>query len=286
MDKRLEFIKTFLKINLGILIAASGLYFFLIPSSLAVGGVTGFAVVVNQVVPSLSIGLIMLLTNAVLITLAFFTLGKRFGGYTIYNSLALSGLISLFEVIFPLEGPIVEDLFLMLIYGITIQAVGLAIVFNQDASTGGTDIIAAIINKYFHIDIGKALFLADFLVAASATYVLGIRLGLYAFLGSILNSTIIDKVISGFNTRIKMVVISKEHEKIKDYITRDIKRGVTVLYGEGGYSKESRRVINTILSRREYVHVKNKIKEIDQNAFIWTSVVSEVFGEGFKLEVK
>ncbi len=275
-------LRSFLYMNIGILIISLGFHFFLIPADLAVGGVTGFAIIINNLVPNLSVGLLMLIANAVLIALSFVTLGKQFSGFTVYNSLAISGLVSLFELLMPMDGPIVEDTLLILIYGITIQAVGLAIVFNENSSTGGTDIIAAIINKYFHIDIGKSLFMADFLIALSASYIFGLEKGLYAFLGALLNSILIDKVIAGFNTKIKMVVVSEKHDEILDFITKDVNRGVTVLYGEGGFSKQPRKVINTLLSRREYITTKNRIREIDPKAFIWVSVINEVLGEGFK----
>lgn len=275
-------LRSFLYMNIGILIISLGFHFFLIPADLAVGGVTGFAIIINNLIPNFSVGLLMLIANAVLIALSFVTLGKQFSGFTVYNSLAISGLVSLFELLMPMDGPIVEDTLLILIYGITIQAVGLAIVFNENSSTGGTDIIAAIINKYFHIDIGKSLFMADFLIALSASYIFGLEKGLYAFLGALLNSILIDKVIAGFNTKIKMVVVSEKHDEILDFITKDVNRGVTVLYGEGGFSKQPRRVINTLLSRREYITTKNRIREIDPKAFIWVSVINEVLGEGFK----
>lgn len=275
-------LRSFLYMNIGILIISLGFHFFLIPADLAVGGVTGFAIIVNNLIPNLSVGLLMLIANAVLIALSFVTLGKQFSGFTVYNSLAISGLVSLFELLMPMDGPIVEDTLLILIYGITIQAVGLAIVFNENSSTGGTDIIAAIINKYFHIDIGKSLFMADFLIALSASYIFGLEKGLYAFLGAVLNSILIDKVIAGFNTKIKMVVVSEKHDEILEFITKDVNRGVTVLYGEGGFSKQPRKVINTLLSRREYITTKNRIREIDPKAFIWVSVINEVLGEGFK----
>lgn len=274
--------RSFLYMNLGVIIVALSFHFFLIPSDLAVGGVTGFAIVMSNLVPDLSVGTLMLLANTFLIILSFIFLGKQFSGFTIYNSLAVSTLVTFLEKTVPVSAPLVDDTLLILIYGIVIQAIGLAIVFNENSSTGGTDIIAAIINKYLNIEIGKALFAADFLIALSASRVFGFQKGMYAFLGAILNSVIIDKVIAGFNTRIKMVVISDKHEEISNMITTEISRGVTILYGEGGYSKEPRMVINTLLSRREYIIAKNKIREIDPKAFIWISVINEVLGEGFK----
>ncbi len=280
MKKKFD-MKSFLTINFGVIIIAMGIYYFLIPSDLAVGGVTGLAMVINSLFPRLPIGIIMVIFNIVLFVLAFIVIGPEFGGYTIYTSFLLSGIIYVLEIITPMNGPIIDDLLINLIYGILIQGVGMAIIFNKNTSTGGTDIIAKIINKFFHLDIGKSLFLADSIIVISATLVFGIELGLYALLGILINSAIIDKVIAGFNTRIKVAIISDMEPEISKFITRELERGVTLLYGVGGFSNSEKRIINTVVSRKEYLIIKNKVKEIDPRAFIWVSFVNEVLGEGF-----
>lgn len=274
-------IKSFLIISFGVLAVVLGLYFFLIPTNLAVGGVSGFAMVVNHIFPSLPIGLIMVSLNIILFILAFALIGRQFGGYTIYSSLAISGLIYLFEAFIPLDKPVVDDLMLNLIFGILIQGIGMALVFNQGTSTGGTDIIAKILNKFFHLDIGKALFLADFLIVLSAGLVFGIELGLYALLGILINSAVIDRVITGFNTKIEIAIISQKEREITKFIRDEIQRGVTLLYGLGGFSNSDMKVINTVVSRREYIRIRTFVKEIDPKAFIWVNFVHEVLGEGF-----
>lgn len=273
--------KSFAIMNFGVLIISLGLYFFLIPANLAVGGVTGFSIVVNKLFPIMPVGVIMIICNIVLFILAFAVIGPEFGGLTIYNSLLLSGLIYLFEIVFPMSKPFADDILINLIYGILIQGIGMAIIFNEDTSTGGTDIIAKIINKFTQIDIGKSLFIVDFLITLAAAFVFGLNLGLYAFLGALFNSAVIDRVIAGFNTRIKVAIISEKESEINRFITEEIKRGVTLLYGAGGFSNSDKRIINTVVSRREYMIIKNKIKEIDPKAFIWVSFVNEVLGEGF-----
>ncbi|HLS53317.1 MAG TPA: YitT family protein, partial [Tissierellaceae bacterium] len=148
-------------------------------------------------------------------------------------------------------------------------------------STGGTDIVAKVINKFFHLEIGKSLFLADFLIVLSAIYVFGIELGLYALLGIVINSAVIDNLITGFNTKIKVTIISKKEKQICKYITEKLDRGVTLFYGSGGFSNKDMRIINTVVSRREYIRIKDYVKEIDPQAFIWVNIVHEVLGEGF-----
>lgn len=274
-------IKQFLIINIGTIILVLGVYYFLIPANLVVGGVTGLAMVLNHLFPVIPIGIFMLVFNIILFILAFAVIGKDFGGYTIYTSLVISGMISVLEIITPLEAPLVDDMMLNLIFGILIHGVGMAMIFNQNTSTGGTDIIAKIINKFIHLDIGKSLLLADSLIVLSGALVFGLELGLYATLGAIINTVVIDKVIAGFGTRIKMVIISEKEREISRYITGEIVRGVTLFHGVGGFSNDDKKVINTIVSRKEYIKIKNKVKEIDPDAFVWMSFVNEVLGEGF-----
>ncbi len=273
--------KRFILINIGLIILALGLHFFLIPSNLAVGGTSGLAMVINSLIPSIPVGIILGIINSILFIVAFIIFGKEFGGYTIYTSLALSGLLSLLEVWIPMNMPYIDDLFINLVFGILITGIGMGIIFNENASTGGTDIIARMINKYSHIDIGKSLLLADFLITLFAGLVFGPRLGMYALLGVIINSLVIDKMIEGFNRKISMFIISNEFELINKYILEEMERGTTIYHATGGYSKEDKRIINTIVSRGEYIKIRDFIRAVDNRAFVSISHVTEVEGEGF-----
>lgn len=274
-------LKRFIYINVGLLIMTVGLYFFLMPSNLAVGGATGLAMILNYLIPSIPMGIILAALNVILFIIAFIAIGKDFGGYTIYSSFAFSAMIAIFEYIIPMKGPFTDDLFINLIFGILISGVGMGIVFNEDASTGGTDIIAKIINKYTGIAMGKSLLISDFLIVLFASFVYGARLGMYALLGIIINSFVIDKIISGFNVKMNMMIISKELDNINDFILNEIGRGTTIYVAIGGYSKEERRIINTIVSRSEYVRIRDYIRSVDNKAFISVSHITEVEGEGF-----
>ena len=219
--------KKFLWINLGIVIMTIGLYYFLMPSKLAVGGATGAAMVLSYIIP-VPMGIILGILNIILFITAFLILGKEFGGYTVYASLALSGMIAILEIITPMSKPFTDDLFINLIFGILISGVGMGIVFNHNASTGGTDIIAKIINKYTRMDIGKSLLVSDFFITLFAGLVFGARLGMYALLGIIINSFVIDRMIAGFNVKINMLIISNYFDDINSYILDDIGRGTTI----------------------------------------------------------
>ncbi|MTI46574.1 YitT family protein [Sporosalibacterium faouarense] len=274
-------IERFILINIGILTMAVGLYYFLIPANLAVGGVTGLAMVINKVFPVIPIGIIMTISNIILFALAFLIIGKEFGGYTIYSSFLLSGVIYLFEVISPMDKPIIDDIMINLIYGIIIQGIGMAIIFYQNSSTGGTDIIAKIINKFTHLDIGKALLSADFIITIFAGLTFGAKLGLYALLGVIINAYVIDNVIAGFSKKMNIMIISDKKEEINQYIIKTINRGTTLYYADGGFSKKKKNIINTVVSRKQYIKIKHYVQNIDPDAFITVGFVHEVLGEGF-----
>lgn len=272
--------KKFMWINLGIVIMTIGLYYFLMPSKLAVGGATGAAMVLSYIIP-VPMGIILGILNIILFITAFLILGKEFGGYTVYASLALSGMIAILEIITPMSKPFTDDLFINLIFGILISGIGMGIVFNHNASTGGTDIIAKIINKYTRMDIGKSLLVSDFFITLFAGLVFGARLGMYALLGIVINSFVIDRMIAGFNVKINMLIISNYFDDINSYILDDIGRGTTIYHASGGYSSDDKRVINTIASRSEYIKIRDFVKDIDDKAFISISYITEVEGEGF-----
>lgn len=278
----MKLFKDYLIVTIGTLVLTFGLSVFLIPADLAVGGITGFAMIVNRLFPSLSIGGVMLVSNVVLFILGFLLIGKQFGAKTIYASLALSGMIWLFEKLAPLNGPLVEDTFLNLFFGILIGGIGLAIVFNQNASTGGTDIIAKIINRFFNFEIGKSLLIADFLIVLFAMKIYGLEPGLYAMFGVIMNAFLIDNLIEGMNNKINVRIISSKSEDIKNFIIKELDRGATIFTAEGAYSSSQVKIISTVLNRRQFIRIKAYIKAIDDNAFMTVANVKEVIGEGFK----
>jgi uncharacterized membrane-anchored protein YitT (DUF2179 family) len=277
-----KIIKEYLWITFGVAILASGLFWFLFPSDLAVGGLSGFVMVVNRYFPMIPRGVMLLGFNVVLYILGFILIGKEFGGKTIYASLTASGMIILLESLFPVVEPLVEDIFLNVFFGVLVSGVGMAIVFYQNASSGGTDIIAKIINKFYNIDIGKSLLMADFTVVVLAIFAFGMEKGLYALLGIIMNSFFIDYMIEGFDQKYKITLISRKNEEFREFIIRQIGRGVTIYPAVGGYTLESVDVIRAVMSKREFIKLKKKISVTDPEAFFTVTHVREVFGSGFK----
>lgn len=277
--------KEYLGIVLGALLISMGLYFFWMPSELAAGGVSGLAIVIKALLPKIPIGFIILCLDIVMFTIGFMVLGKSFGVRSIVCSFSVSILMMLLEYIFPNVGIISKDTLIILIFGTFFIAAGQALVFNLEASSGGTDIIAKIITKYSGLNIGVALLIADLTVVVLAIGIFGIEKGLYAALGVVINSTLIDYIIEGLNVQKYLMVIPSNEEKgqaINMYILEKLERGVTIYRAEGGYSGSSKMVITTVVDRREFVALKKQIIALDEMSFVTIQNLHEVVGEGFK----
>ncbi|MBE6049223.1 MAG: YitT family protein [Clostridium sp.] len=267
-------------ITFGIFLAAIGVEYFFAPNNLAAGGVTGLAIVLNSLMPNLSVGGLTLVINIILFVVAFGVIGGNFGGKTIFASLGMSVIMWIIEKFFnPVA--ITNDLIIATIFGTIISAFGMAIVFNYNASTGGTDILAKILNKFFHLEIGKALLIVDLIITFAAAMVFGLDIGFYSMLSVIILGITIDKFIDGFNTSKEIMIMSKRSDEISKYILDDLGRGCTYLKGIGAYSKKDIQIIYSILSRSEFIKLKSFIKEIDKDAFISVRESYEVLGEGF-----
>jgi uncharacterized membrane-anchored protein YitT (DUF2179 family) len=274
--------KEYMFITIGMIMVAVGLYFFLMPEKLAIGGANGLAIVINHWIPFLSIGTIMIIINIVLFIIGFLVVGTSFGIKTIYASIGTSVIVSLFEKTISIQKPLVEDIILQLVFGVFISAIGMGIVFNQNASTGGTDIIAKIMNKFFGIEFGKGVLFSDFIITVMAGFAFGPELGMYSLLGVILNGVVIDSTIEGINLCKEVNIVSEYSSDIKEYIVNNLKRGATLYSAKGAYTGDKKDVVVTVIDRRDFIKLKSYIKAIDKNAFITVSNVYEVLGDGFK----
>lgn len=274
--------KDYILITIGFILVALSLELFLVPNKIAAGGVSGIAIIINSIFPVLDVGLLMLIMNVILFIVAFMFIGNKFGGKSIYTSLGLSGTIWLMDKFQLYKLVLTKDLFLASVFGTLISGIGMAIVFNQNASTGGTDILAKILNKYFHIDIGKSLLSVDFIVSCFAALTFGANVGMYALLCVIMNGFIIDNVIEGMNTCKEVMILSSKNREISKYIIDELERGCTIFNGKGGYSEKDASILYTVLSRKQFILLKKFIKEVDSRAFITVSEAHEVLGEGFR----
>ena len=278
-DKK-QLIKEYLMIAVGTFITCVGVYYFMVPQDIVTGGVSGLAIVIHHVIP-LPISLITFLLNAVLLVLGFIFLGKEFGVKTIYSTVLFSFFIYLMETFTPLDGSLTDILWLDLVMAVIISSYGLSVVFNQNASTGGTDILARMFNKYFNMDLGNGLLLADVVVVTGAIFVFGLKTALVGIFGWFLAGLSINYFIDGFNVKKEVTIMSDRSEEIKNYIMHTLSRGLTTYEGRGGYTKNDKEVIVTVLERNQYSKLKVAIKEIDPKCFMIVRTVHEVMGEGF-----
>lgn len=275
-----QIFKEYFFIALGTLIVAFGIYYFMVPENLAAGGVSGLAIVLSNYI-AIPISFINFILNIILLIVGFIFLGREFGGKTIFSVFFLSFSMYVMESFYPATKPVTDEILLNLICGIVISAMGLSIVFNQNASTGGTDIIAKILNKYFNMDIGNGLMAADIVVVISAFFTYGLQTAVVGAFGWFLNGVIVNYFIDGFSVKNEVVIISDKPEEIKQYIFSKLDRGVTVYKAEGGYTNDKKDVIVTILERKEYFVLKKELKNIDHNVFVIVRTVQEVYGFGF-----
>ncbi len=267
-------------IAIGSFIVAFGVYYFMVPENLATGGISGLSIVLNNYL-SIPISLTNFVLNIILLIVGFIFLGREFGGKTIISVFCLSFFMYLMESFYPATNPVTDETLLNLICGIVISSMGLSIVFNQNASTGGTDILAKLFNKYFNLDMGKGLMAADIIVVVLAFFTYGIQTGIVGAFGWFLNGIVVNYFIDGFSVKNEVVIITKHHKEVKEYIFEKLDRGVTVYKAEGGYTNENKDIIVTLLERKEYFTLKNELKKIDPESFVIVRTVQEAYGFGF-----
>lgn len=275
--------KKYIWIFFGSFLISAGLYFFLIQHDIAAGGVSGFSVVLSNIFPALSVGVTNAVLNVLIMSLGVIILGFDFAKKSIFASLVLSAFIIIFERIFP-NVILTNDKIINIIFGAITMSLGLAIVFYNGSSTGGTDLIASVLNKLTGIPIHISMFLADFVVVISSMIVFGVELGLYAVLTIMIQSIGIDYFIQGFGRKIAILVISDKYEEINKLIISKHRKGVTLLKAEGGYSYDDKKVVMTVTPFRMYPKIREEIINVDKKAFIFTYQVSEVLGEGFTFD--
>ena len=278
-------IKAFLLVNLGILLLTVGVYFFKMPNNFTTGGVSGLAIILGSVVPFLSTATLMSIINVALLVVGYLFLGKQFGFWTTYCSLMYSLETWLLETFCPMDAPFTDQPLLELCFAMMLPAVGSALLFNYNASSGGTDIVAMILKKYTSIsDIGKALFASDSLIALSSFFFFGVETGMFSLLGLFLKAFVVDSVIANINLCKFFSIVTSKPQEICDFIIRDLHRSSTVVDGEGAYSHKDRKVVLTAVRRGEAVRLRQKCKEIDPHSFMFITNTSEIIGKGFRAE--
>ena len=271
-------VKEYSIVTIGTLIVASGVFFFMLPSNVVAGSLTGLVMVLTNFVP-IKISVLTFILNAFLLIIGFIFIGKEFGGKTVYASVLLPIFLAIFEFAFPNNQSLTNDVLLDTICYLLVVSVGIALLFRVNASSGGLDIVAKILNKYAHIELGKAMSIAGMVTAFSSILVYDKKTLVMSILATYANGIILDNFIDGYNRRKRVCILSSNYEQIQDFITNELKRGVTLYQAIGGYKKEEKTEIVTILTRSEYGALLNYLHSIDKSAFVTVSTVNEVVGE-------
>lgn len=274
--------KTYALLTLGTLLMAIGIYFFKFPNHFSTGGVTGISIVLGYYLPTVTPGTLVVVINIALLVVGFAIFGRSFGVRTAYCSLLLSGVIWVLERVLPMSAPMTTQPLLELVFAVAFPAVGSAILFNLDSSSGGTDIVAMVLRKYTRINIGNALMCADCLVTLSACFAFGMETGLFSVLGLIIKGLVVDLVLENFNVCKCFQIITDKPDEIVDYVTGKLKRGATKMHGEGAYTHEDKTVILTVVNRSQAVHLRQFAKQIDPHCFILITNTGEIIGKGFR----
>lgn len=276
MEKK-KVIKEYIYITAGLMIAAAAIYFFMIPGNIVMGSITGLAMVLVHVVP-VPISVMTLILNIICLVLGYILIGREFGVKTIYVSVLLPFMLNIFERIFPNQHSLTNEIILDALAFIILVSIGQVIMFNQNASSGGLDVIAKIMNKYFYLDLGKSVTIAGMAVVFSSLFFYDTVTLVVGALGTYFNGIVVDEYISGFSRKKKVSILSKKHEELKDYIMNDLKRGVTLYTAKGGYDKKEREELVTILNKNEYALLMKRIRDTDKEAFVTVATISEVVG--------
>lgn len=274
-------VKTFLLVNLGVLLLTCGVYFFKLPNHFSTGGVSGLAILLGSVVP-VSTATLMAVINVALLAVGYLFIGREFGFWTTYCSLMYSAETWLLEELFPMTAPFTDQPLLELCFAMMLPAVGSALLFNYNASSGGTDIIAMILKKYTTIsDVGKGLFLSDSVIALASFFIFGAETGLFSMLGLFLKSFVVDSVIESINLCKFFSIVTSKPQEICDYIIKELNHSSTVVDGQGAFSHQDKKVVLTAVRRGEAVRLRQKCKQIDPHSFMFITNTSEIIGKGF-----
>ena len=278
MKKKLNYadiVKETVILTVAVAIIAAAVYFFLVPSHTSVSSISGLGIVLSNFVP-LQLSAITMILNVVLLIIGFFTCGREFGVKTVYTSVMLPLFLGLFEIIFPNFGSMTDSQELDVLCYVLVVSVGLSILFNRNASSGGLDIVAKTMNKYLHMELGKAMSLSGMCVALSAALVYDKKTVVLSILGTYFNGIVLDHFIFDNNIKRRVCIITKKEEELRQFIIHDLHSGATIYEAIGAYNMEKRREIITIVDKGEYQKLMKFINQEDPKAFITVYNVSNM----------
>lgn len=275
--KNTETLREYGLITAGSVLIAAAVGFFMVPGDLVLGSVAGLAMVLSQVLP-LRVATLNMILNILFLLLGFIFMGRSFGAKTVYASVLYPALVWGIDMVLPDLTSMTGDTWLDLLCFIFLVSAGQAILFHVNASSGGLDVPAKILNKYFHIDIGKAVTVCGLVTVVSSVLVYDLRTMIVGILGTYLNGVVVDEFVSGFSRKKRVCILSDRHEEIKEYILHKLSRGVTVYQAVGGFEGKERPELVTILTKTEYAQLMAYVRRTDPDAFLTVTAVSEVAG--------
>ena len=275
MKKNTHSLQDFAMITFGTAIVAAAVFFFLVPSKLSVASISGLAIVLENYI-ALPVSGITMILNLSLLVVGFLLVGREFGSKTVYTSILLPTFIWVLERLLPNYTSIMQDPFLDMICYIFVVSIGLAILFNRNASSGGLDIVAKLLNKFLRMDLGTAMSGAGMVVALSSGLVYDAKTVVLSILGTYLNGIILDRFIFGFTIKKRVCVISEKEEEIRQYIIRNLHSGATIYQAQGAYHLEPKKEIITIVDKNEYLKLMNFLDKVDPNAFVTVYDVNKI----------
>jgi len=281
--------KEMIIITVAMFIAAAAVYYFLVPSKLVIGSISGLSIVISGILENagimMKVSTIVLLINAVLLVLAYFLIGPEFGLKTAYAALVLGPLMDLWEIICPYEklmepgtASVMGDIWFDLVCFVLILSASQAILFRINASTGGLDILAKIVNKYFHFEMGPSVTIAGVIICCTAFFINPFRVVIIGLIGTWINGIIVDYFMASLSKRKRVCIISSEHEKIRQFIVNDIVRGCSLYEVTGGFTGQKTMEIQSLLTQEEFASLMGFIRDNSIQAFITAGNVSEVYG--------
>lgn len=277
MKEKISF-KEFMVLLVGMFFASAAIYYIMMPSKFVVGSLSGLVLVLANFIP-LKVSTITFILNAILLILGFALIGRDFGAKTVITSLLLPAYLAVFEVITPAPPELTDNVIVNLLCFILCLSFGQTLLFNINASSGGLDIVAKILNKYLHFEIGRSLMIAGFVIAATSIFVYDRNTLIISILGTYIDGVVLDQFLDGSHIRKKISIISPEYMEIRNFIVEKLNRGVTLYNAVGGWDNSERIELVTILQNNEYASLLEFVSKTDPSAFITVSTVGEVIGQ-------
>ena len=265
----------FIYITIATVIVAASVFFFLVPSQVSVGSISGLAIVLGNFIP-LPVSALTMIMNVGLLIVGFLLIGRDFGIKTVYTSILLPIAMGVFEMIFPNNQSLTGDQTLDTVCYCVFVSIGLAMLFNRNASSGGLDIVAKLLNKFFHMELGKAMSFAGMAVALSSALVYDKKTLVLSILGTYFNGLVLDHCIFGSTIKKRVCIISQKEKEIRDFILYDLHSGATLYKAYGAYSGNEHTEINTIVDKNEYMKLINFVTKVDPKAFVTVYAVTEM----------